>query len=211
MRNLCVLFALLCMTLLCGCGSVRFNESSSEVATASATTDSSQASSGEQELDCDQYMQSFADSCFDVTVKDENGMLRNDVDANGNDLGPVDQAWAADYCTCFAQRAFQEYGCAAVYADEELVDEAWQNKYNAIGDACAEAVQNLNMHVDSAEAPATDSAEAPAADSAEAPAAGSVEAPAVGSAEVPAAGSVEAPAADSAAPATAETPSAGVL
>ena len=154
MRNLCVLFTLLCMTLFCGCGSVRFNESSSEVATASATTDSSQASSGEQELDCDQYMQSFADSCFDVTVKDENGMLRNDVDANGNDLGPVDQAWAADYCTCFAQRAFQEYGCAAVYADEELVDEAWQNKYNAIGDACAEAVQNLNMHVDSAEAPA---------------------------------------------------------
>ena len=172
MRNLCVLFALLCMTLLCGCGSVRFNESSSEVATASATTDSSQASSGEQELDCDQYMQSFADSCFDVTVKDENGMLRNDVDANGNDLGPVDQAWAADYCTCFAQRAFQEYGCAAVYADEELVDEAWQNKYNAIGDACAEAVQNLNMHVDSAEAPAADSAEVPAADSVEAPAAG---------------------------------------
>ena len=203
MRNLCILFALLCMTLLCGCGSVRFNESSSEVATASATTDSSQASSGEQELDCDQYMQSFADSCFDVTVKDENGMLRNDVDANGNDLGPVDQAWAADYCTCFAQRAFQEYGCAAVYADEELVDEAWQNKYNAIGDACAEAVQNLNMHVDSAEAPAADSVEAPAA--------GSAEVPAAGSAEVPAAGSVEAPAADSAAPATAETPSAGVL
>ena len=142
MRNTIALFLMsfLFVAMLSACGSVRFKNEAPEAATQETAQTTSENANAE-ELNCDEYMQSFADSCFEVTVLDENGALRNDVDADGNDLGPVDQGWAADYCTCFAQRAFQEFGCAAVYADEELDDAAWQAKYTAIGDACAEAVQ----------------------------------------------------------------------
>lgn len=165
MRNIfaCFVSILLCASVLPACGSVRFNEQAN--ATNAATQDAAQAASENQELDCDAYMQSFADACFEITVKDENGALRNDVDADGNDLGPVDQGWAADYCTCFAQRAFQEFGCASVYADEELNDEAWQAKYNAIGDVCAEAVQNMGQDAtDATDAVDSVDAAAPVAD-----------------------------------------------
>lgn len=152
MRNTVALFLMsfLFVAMLSACGSVRFNEKSDSPETATAET--AQPASANEELDCDAYMQSFADSCFEVTVMDENGALRNDVDADGNDLGPVDQGWAADYCTCFAQRAFQEFGCAAVYADEELDDAAWQAKYMVIGDACAEAVQFVEQDDEEVEA-----------------------------------------------------------
>ena len=165
MRNTVALFLMsfLFVAMLSACGSVRFNEKSDSPETASQKNDNRPCaktnppscgndSSANEELDCDAYMQSFADSCFEVTVMDENGALRNDVDADGNDLGPVDQGWAADYCTCFAQRAFQEFGCAAVYADEELDDAAWQAKYMVIGDACAEAVQFVEQDDEEVEA-----------------------------------------------------------
>ncbi len=153
---------LACVT---ACGSVTFNSNNSFAS--NATEESQQADADESDAagdadgdaattDCDAYMKSFAKTCFDVTVFDENGLLLNDVDENGNVLGPVDQNWAKDYCDCFAQLAFQQYGCQAVHNDESLDNDAWLERYGSIREQCASVTTEVEDNA--VEAPADDAA-----------------------------------------------------
>ncbi len=119
----------------CGSSSSKNNNTQPKASTAEV-----QAAAQAGTLDCDAFMQDYADICFNIAVYEEDGVtLRNDVDENGNILGPVNQGWAADYCACFAETAFKNFGCTAVAADESLDSEAWKQKYAGVRDACVEA------------------------------------------------------------------------
>ena len=63
----------------------------------------------------------------------------------------------------FDEREFRRY--IKETSEEELNDEAWQAKYNAIGDVCAEAVQNMGQDAtDATDAVDSVDAAAPVAD-----------------------------------------------
>jgi len=129
--------ALVCALSMAACGS---SSSKSTTAQPKVSTAEVQAAAEAGTLDCDAFMQDYADDCFNIAVYEEDGVtLRNDVDENGNVLGPVNQGWAADFCACFAETAFNTFGCAGVAADASLEREEWKAKYVNVRDTCVEA------------------------------------------------------------------------
>ena len=118
-----------CSMLMTGCGS------SSQVQPQAATN----AQAAEPQVDCDAFMQQLAEGCFSVTVFEEDGTTPIHVfDEANNDLGEVDQEWAAAYCECYAQLAFQTFGCLQVVDHENLDDATYAQTYEPIVAACAE-------------------------------------------------------------------------
>ena len=96
-RFLISLAALAACTIIAGCGS---SQSTTQTKTAA---DEQAVSSTDNEVDCDAFMQQLADSCFAVIAFEEDGTTPLHVkDDDGNDLGEVDQRWAARYCECYA-------------------------------------------------------------------------------------------------------------
>lgn len=129
---------ILCALAMTSCGTTKSNSSA-----AKASVDDVKAAAEAGTLDCTAFMQDVADDCFQAAVYEDDGVsLRNDIDENGNVLGPVDQAWAADFCTCFAQVSFDSFGCETVAADQSLEDDAWKTKYENIGKTCVDAVRD---------------------------------------------------------------------
>ncbi|MBO5753154.1 MAG: hypothetical protein J6S69_05595 [Proteobacteria bacterium] len=89
-------------------------------------------------MDCDTYMKGLSDSCFKGMAFEADGVTPLHMrDEAGNDLGEVDQAWTASYCDCYAQTAFQKFGCTEVMADESLDDAAYSAKYAPIVSDCS--------------------------------------------------------------------------
>lgn len=159
MRQILIVFvALLACTSLSACGAVIFGESNQN--SAQTQTDAQQEQAEQVGLDCDALMQKLADSCFTVTAFEADGKTPLHMnDEAGNDLGEVDQNWAAEYCECYAQMAFQTYGCEDVSAHQALSDAEYDKLYEPIIAACTEP-QNETAAADNA------AAEQPAADNA---------------------------------------------
>ena len=89
---------------------------------------------------CANILQQLAQNCFKATAFESDGSTPARVlDAEGNDLGEVDQAWAAKYCECYAQTAMQEFGCEAIIAHEELDDGQYEATYANVVRACTDA------------------------------------------------------------------------
>lgn len=150
---------ILCTLAMTSCGTTKSNPSS-----AKASVDDVKTAAEAGTLDCAAFMQDVADDCFQAAVYEEDGVsLRNDIDENGNVLGPVDQAWAADFCTCFAQVSFDSFGCQTVAADQSLEDDAWKTKYENVGKTCVDAVRaDRNAQNDAPVDDATTQNDAPA-------------------------------------------------
>ncbi len=120
-----------CCMLMTGCGS------SSNVQPQSATG-ATETPASEPQVDCDAFMHQLAEGCYVVTVFEEDGVTPIHVyDEANNDLGEVDQEWAASYCECYAQLAFQSFGCSGVLAHEELDDATYATTYEPIVATCA--------------------------------------------------------------------------
>lgn len=152
MRQILTVFvALLACTSLSACGAVIFGES-----TQNSAQNENNAQQEQQEqlaLDCDALMQKLADSCFAVTAFEEDGKTPlHMTDEAGNDLGEVDQNWAADYCECYAQMAFQTFGCETVSAHQTLSDEEYDKLYEPVIAACSEPQNNSTENIDPAAA-----------------------------------------------------------
>ena len=117
-----------CGLLMVGCGS----SNQAQPQTAANVQES------EPQVDCDAFMQQLAEGCFAVTVFEEDGVTPIHIlDEAGNDLGEVDQEWAAGYCECYAQLAFQTFGCSGVLKHEDLDDAAYARTYEPIVATCA--------------------------------------------------------------------------
>lgn len=146
--------------MLSGCGSVVIGGNDSQ----SATNEVQAAPAKQENVDCDAYMQQIADECFKVTAFQDDGTtpLRM-YDEAGNDLGEVDQAWAAGYCECYAQLAFQTFGCTTVIEHNKLDDAAYDAAYEPIRLACSSDEQPAGSEA----APAAEGAPAEAAPAAE--------------------------------------------
>ncbi len=164
------LAAFACCSMLNGCAAVLFNapDSSSSNDTSSNDTSAEEAEPVAQQneeeqpsVDCDAFMQQLADACFKVTAfqADETTPLHV-IDESGNDLGEVDQQWAAEYCECYAQLAFQTFGCATVISHENLDDEAYTQTYAEISNACASSGDDAAQS-DAAQSDATQTDAAP--------------------------------------------------
>ena len=120
-----------CCMFMTGCGS------SSKVQPQSATG-ATETPAPESKVDCDAFMHQLAEGCYAVTVFEEDGVTPIHVyDEANNDLGEVDQEWAASYCECYAQLAFQSFGCSGVLAHEELDDATYATTYEPIVATCA--------------------------------------------------------------------------
>ena len=125
--------AAVCCFLMAGCGSTQKTQ------TNSATAQQAQSDEQQSELNCDEFMQQLADGCFAVTAFEEDNVTPLHVlDEAGNDLGEVDQIWVAGYCECYAQLAFQTFGCLQVVEHENLDDATYALTYEPIVAACAE-------------------------------------------------------------------------
>ena len=127
----------------------------------------------EPQVDCDAFMQQLAEGCFAVTVFEEDGVTPIHIlDEAGNDLGEVDQEWAAGYCECYAQLAFQTFGCSGVLKHEELNDADYATTYEPIVATCATELAPgeeppAQSSSDAESQPSETSAEAPAEAAAE--------------------------------------------
>ena len=125
--------ALAACAMIAGCGSSASKQSN--VATAQSTQQYEQQG---QQVNCDEFMQQLADGCFYVTAFDADNMTpRHVFDEEGNDLGEVDQIWAAGYCECYAQLAFQTFGCLTVIEHENLDDASYAQMYEPIVATCS--------------------------------------------------------------------------
>ena len=146
----CLAVALMSLFLLASCGSSSAKQSKT-AASQDAASAQSDSSAG---LDCDNFMQSIADNCFAKTAFEEDGVTPVKVlDEAGNVLGEVDQEWAAGYCECFAQLAFQTFGCETVMSHEKLDDEAYEATYADVIRACTNLSFEQN---ETADEPAND-------------------------------------------------------
>ena len=126
--------AALCSVMMAGCGSTQKAQTNSATAQQQVVDDPSA-----EGLNCDEFMQQLADGCFAVTAFEEDYVTPLHVfDEAGNDLGEVDQMWAAGYCECYAQLAFQTFGCLQVVEHENLDDATYAQTYEPIVAACAE-------------------------------------------------------------------------
>ena len=159
-RFLLGIAALSALTVLASCGSSNQN-------TTTKTAADEAAASANNEVDCDAFMQQLADSCYAVIAFEEDGVtpLRM-TDDNGNDLGEVDQYWAASYCECYAQLAFQTFGCSTVVSHEKLDDDTYASTYAPIVSACSSYDKSQESEVEEAPAEEISSEEAPAAEEA---------------------------------------------
>ena len=158
MRYLGLGMVLLAAGLLSGCGSVIIGESQP----ATSEKAESPAVKQDESVNCDAYMQQIADECFKVTAFEEDGTTPLHMqDEAGNDLGEVDQEWAAGYCECYAQLAFQTFGCTTVIEHNNLDDAAYEATYEPIRLACS-AEENVEGAAEAAGA-AADQAAADAA------------------------------------------------
>ena len=148
---------LLAASLLSGCGSVIIGENQSATNEKAESVAAKPAESG---VDCDAYMQQIADECFKVTAFEEDGKTPLHMqDEAGNDLGEVDQEWAAGYCECYAQLAFQTFGCSTVVEHNNLDDDAYNATYEPIRLACS-AEENAEGAAEAAGAAAEQAADA---------------------------------------------------
>lgn len=90
-------------------------------------------------VNCDEFMQQLAGSCFKAMAFEADGTTPLRLkDAAGNDAGEVDQAWAAAYCECYAQMAFQKFGCTTVVSHENMDDATYAATYADVEAACYE-------------------------------------------------------------------------
>jgi len=142
------LAAVVCVASLSACGSVNFGTRPDTELTASTLTQTRQQQEtpevtetpeeAQPEVDCDAFMDELANVCYFVTAFEADGVTpRHDFDEAGNDLGEVDRDWAAAYCSCYAQLAFQTFGCLGVVSHSELADEEYDGKYESIRYECA--------------------------------------------------------------------------
>ena len=115
-----------------------FGCSSSQKETKSATATELESTTAAPDINCDDFMQQLADGCFAVTAFEaDNETPLHVFDEAGNDLGEVDQEWAAGYCECYAQLAFQTFGCMQVIEQESLDDESYARLYEPIVASCS--------------------------------------------------------------------------
>ena len=159
-RFLLGIAALSALMIFAGCGSSNQN-------TSTKTAADEAAASADNEVDCDAFMQQLADSCFAVIAFEEDGVTPLRMkDDNGNDLGEVDQYWAASYCECYAQLAFQTFGCSTVVSHEKLDDDTYASTYAPIVSACStyDKAQETEVEAPAEEAPAEEAAPEEAAD-----------------------------------------------
>ncbi|MCL2325237.1 MAG: hypothetical protein FWC40_01855 [Proteobacteria bacterium] len=140
------LAAVVCVASLSACGSVNFGTRPDAELTASnqarewqAAPEVSETNEETQpEVDCDAFMDEMANVCYLGTAFEADGMTpRHDFDEDGNDLGEIDQEWAAAYCSCYAQLAFQTFGCMGVLSHLNLTDEEYDSKYESVRYECA--------------------------------------------------------------------------
>ncbi len=149
-----------CGLLMVGCGSS--NQAQPQTA--------ADVQPSEPQVDCDAFMQQLAEGCFSVTVFEEDGVTPVHIlDEAGNDLGEVDQQWAASYCECYAQLAFQTFGCSGVLKHEELDDAAYATTYEPIVATCSSDMAPAEEAAVSSDSEQPAEAAAPA-DAADAPA-----------------------------------------
>lgn len=135
----CSLAATYALTACVACGSVNFgedaNNSTQEQTQNTTNTEQSQTSN----LDCDALMQQLADNCFAAAAFEADGSTPlHIIDEAGNDLGEVDQTWAAHYCECYAQLAFQTFGCEQIVTHQNLADDEYDKLYSPIIASCEE-------------------------------------------------------------------------
>lgn len=123
-----------------GCGAVYFNAADAPTAAEETTAQETKTETKtDRTLDCDALMQSLADNCFNITAFDKDGKTPLHItDENGNDMGEVDQKWASAYCECYAQLAFQTFGCTEVSKHQELSDDEYDKIYAPIIASCTE-------------------------------------------------------------------------
>ena len=167
--------------VFCSCGSVIIGESQDATSeNTSGNASEAQANEPASDVDCDAVMQQLADSCFKVMAFEADGTTPLHLnDADGNDMGEVDQNWAASYCECYAQLAFQTFGCKTVLSHEELDDIAYATTYAPIVSACSAPAEGEAAPAEGDAAPAEAApAEAAPAEAAPADAAPAEAAPA---------------------------------
>lgn len=108
-------------------------------ASGESSANEAEASSGGAGVNCDEFMQQLAESCFKAMAFEADGTTPLRMkDASGNDAGEVDQNWAKAYCECYAQMAFQKFGCTTVVSHENLDDAAYASTYADVEAACYE-------------------------------------------------------------------------
>lgn len=137
----------MCCAGLSGCGGsyVRVNAQDAVMATVVNPVTQGNAVVSAPAVDCDAFMRGLGQSCYNVMVYKEDGVtpLRL-IDEAGNDLGEFDKIWATNYCDCFAQTAFQTFGCSVVMAHEELDDASYAAAYEPIVASCTEALADAS-------------------------------------------------------------------
>ena len=110
-----------------------------DTAAAAAADNSTAQTAAEARVNCDEFMQQLAESCFKAMAFEADGTTPLRMkDASGNDAGEVDQNWAKAYCECYAQMAFQKFGCTTVVSHENLDDETYAATYADVEAACYE-------------------------------------------------------------------------
>lgn len=92
---------------------------------------------GQADEGCDAFLRAIAQNCFQRTAfLDDHDTPRHVFDAAGHDLGEVDQKWASEYCSCFAQIAYQKFGCETILQHESLSDDEFLKSYEEVIHLC---------------------------------------------------------------------------
>ena len=127
--------AIAVMALMASCGS---SQGKQQTNTAADVQSQQAAQSQQATIDCDAFMHQIADDCYvSLAFEDDNTTPRHEFDEEGNDLGEVDQHWAAGFCECYAQLAFQTYGCTTVIQQmTEMDDTTLAETYEPIIATC---------------------------------------------------------------------------
>lgn len=129
-------FAMAALVLLTSCGSTQSTQQSKTVADEYKQPVQEERAS----VNCDEFMKQMADDCFlSVAFGDDNETPRHEYDEAGNDLGEVDPRWAAGFCECYAQLAFQTFGCTTVLEQmTQMDDNTLAATYDEIISICEE-------------------------------------------------------------------------
>lgn len=139
-------FGVFALTAFVGCGSVNFGEDAKQATQEQTAQEQTAAQTADPmaNVDCDALMQQLAQSCFSITAFEADGQTPLHVaDEAGNDLGEVDQVWASHYCECYAQLAFQTFGCETIVTHQSISDEEYDKLYAPIIASCEEPPQNM--------------------------------------------------------------------
>lgn len=135
-----VTLLLLALGAWTSCGSVVFGSKKDDAKPAESTPVEAEEVAVVE--DCDALMQELAENCFKITAYAEDGVsVLHVIDEGGNDLGEIDLNWAASYCECYAQLAFQTFGCSGVLGHENLDDQQYEEAYGGIRGICTQPAE----------------------------------------------------------------------